>query len=467
MTLIDDRIAALESNLRHAVTLAGEEPKPMVLAERMGYYRTPGVSIAVINDGEIEWAKGYGVLCAEKPAPVTTATLFQAASISKVIAAMGTLKLVDTGKLSLDADVNTYLRRWKVPTDDFTINHQVTLRGILSHTAGLSVHGFEGYENGVPLPSVTDILDGKNGANSAPVRVTCAPGTSYSYSGGGYTILQLLLEDVMGKPFPAILNDLVLAPLGMTNSFYEQPLAQKRWAWAASGHQTDGNGLSGQWHVYPELAAAGLWTTAVDLAGFLIAVQKCQQEETGAFLSPAITKQTLTLDLGRHGLGFSISASQPGWYGHGGSNAGFRSLMVSMLDSQQGIIVMTNGDHGYDLAQEIIRSAAVVYGWPALQPVVRRAVDDNTDGYDSLMGAYVIEDAPGYEVIISRRDDLLLIHQPEQFLEPLALYPHNEKEFFILENGMTVRFTSQSNCVQMDIESEDTQYTAVKHLPCT
>ena len=300
MTLIDERIAALESNLRNAVALAGDEPKPMLLSERMAYYHTPGVSISVINDGEIEWAKGYGVLGADGAGPVTTATLFQAASISKVIAAVGVLKLVDTGKLDLDADVNTYLKRWKVPTDDFTINHPVTLRGILSHTAGLSVHGFEGYEADVPLPSVTDILDGNNGANSAPVRVTCTPGTSYSYSGGGYTLLQLLLEDVMGKPFPVILNDLVLTPLGMTNSFYEQPLAPRRHGDAACGHQGDGNVLSGQWHVYPELAAAGLWTTPVDLAGFLIAIQQCRLEQPGALLSPKITKQMLTRGIGRH-----------------------------------------------------------------------------------------------------------------------------------------------------------------------
>ncbi len=464
MTLIDERIAALESNLRHAVTLAGNEPKPMLLSERMAYYHTPGVSIAVINDGEIEWAKGYGVLSVDDAGPITTATLFQAASISKVIAAVGMLKLVDAGKLDLDADVNTYLRRWKVSTDDFTINHPVTLRGILSHTAGLSVHGFEGYEAGVPLPAVTDILDGINGANSAPVRVTCTPGTSYSYSGGGYTILQLLLEDVMGKPFPVILNDLVLTPLGMTNSFFEQPLAPHRHVSAASGHQADGNVLSGQWHVYPELAAAGLWTTPIDLAGFLIAIQQCRLEQPGALLSPKITKQMLTRGIGRHGLGFSVSTSQPGWYGHGGSNVGFRSMMLSLLDSQQGIVVMTNGDHGYDLAREIIRGAAVVYGWPALQPVVRASVDVDTQSYDLLVGAYAVEGAPGFEVIISRRDDRLFAHQPEQFLEPLVLYPVNEREFFILENGMAVRFTEQNDNIQMELETEDAQYTAVKVL---
>ena len=464
MTLIDERIAALESNLRHAVTLAGDEPKPMMLSQRMVHYHTPGVSIAVINDGEIEWAKGYGVLNVDGAGPVTTATLFQAASISKVIAAVGTLKLVDAGKLDLDRDVNSYLKRWKVPVDEFTTAHPVTLRGILSHTAGLSVHGFEGYEAGVPLPAVTDILDGINGVNSAPVRVTCTPGTSYSYSGGGYTILQLLLEDVMGKPFPVILNDLVLTPLGMTNSFFEQPLAPHRHVSAASGHQADGNVLSGQWHVYPELVAAGLWTTPVDLAGFLIAIQNCQLKQPGALLSPEITKQMLTHGIGRHGLGFSISASQPGWYGHGGSNAGFRSQMVSMIDSQQGIVVMTNGDHGYDLAREIIRGAAVVYGWPTLQPVVRASVDVDTQAYDLLMGAYTIEGAPGFEVIISRQDDRLFVYQPEQFLEPLVLYPVNDREFFILENGLAVRFTEQNDNIQIELESEDAQYTAVKIL---
>jgi len=465
MRFLDDRITAVESCLMHAVTLEGAAPRLMTLAERMAYYRVPGVSIAVINKGEIDWAKGYGAKCSGKPDAVTTGTLFQAASISKVIAAVGTLKLVDTGKLDLDRDVNSYLKRWKVPVDAFTTSQPVTLRGILSHTAGLSVHGFEGYEQGTPLPSVVDILDGQNNTNSAPVRVTCVPGTEYSYSGGGYTILQLLLEDLLGKPFSAILGELVLSPLGMISSFYEQPLPVKRSPRAACGHQQDGSALPNEWHVYPELAAAGLWTTPVDLAGFLIAMQKCQQEVTGAFLSPAITAQMLTRGIGRHGLGFSISPEQPGWYGHGGSNEGFRSKMASLQDEPEGVVVMTNGEFGYDLAEEVIRSAALVYGWQVLQPVVQRVVEVDSSEFDLLVGTYTVTGSPENVVIISKEGRNLYINQPRVTIQPLKLHALSQHSFLIEENGMIASFSIKDTSIQLEVSSGDASFKSEKPIP--
>jgi len=226
----------------------------------MAYYNTPGISIAIIDDYRIAAASGYGVADADNPAPVTTETLFQAASISKPVTAMAVLKLVQDGILDLDEDVNRYLVSWKVPPVGDS-QPRVTLRQLLSHNAGLTVHGFRGYPTSRTIPSVVQVLNGEAPANSAPVRVTIIPGTQWQYSGGGTTIVQLLLTDMVGKPFPEIMRELVLDPLEMRHSSYDQPLSPDHERLASSAHSQNGRPIAGKWHVYPEMAAAGLWTT--------------------------------------------------------------------------------------------------------------------------------------------------------------------------------------------------------------
>ena len=220
---IQSRIAAVEKNLIPIVRIKGHGPG--VLAERMRQIRVPGVSVAVINDYKIEWVKGYGLAEVQAKTPVTPQTLFQAGSVSKPVAAMGALKLVEEGKLTLDGDVNRQLKSWKVPENAFTRKHPVDLRGILSHTAGLTVHGFPGYAVGKPIPTLPQILDGDGPANTRPVRVDKVPGHGFRYAGGGTTIMQQLVIDVTGRPFPDVMHDLVLSPLEMTSSSYQQPMS--------------------------------------------------------------------------------------------------------------------------------------------------------------------------------------------------------------------------------------------------
>jgi CubicO group peptidase (beta-lactamase class C family) len=247
--------------------------KAWTIEERLRHHQAPGVSIAVIKNFKVEWAGGYGVRDAETREPVTTETLFQAGSISKPVAAMAALKKVEQGRLALDEDVNLKLVSWKLPENELTAKRKVTLANLLSHTAGLTVHGFPGYAADEPLPNVAQVLDGAAPANTAPVRVDLEPGTRFRYSGGGTTIAQLMLTDTERKPFPEIARETVLAPLGMTDSTYEQPLPPARARRAAAGHHADGRPVPGKFHVYPEMAAAGLWTTPTDLARFGIEVQ--------------------------------------------------------------------------------------------------------------------------------------------------------------------------------------------------
>src|SRR5215475_12565048 len=259
-------------DLLPATITQGEKPATTKLTERMAALHVPGVSIAVIHDGKIEWARGYGAVSVGGAA-VTSETLFQAASISKPVTAMAVMHLVQTGKLNLDTDVNQYLKSWKVPTNDFTQKTKVTLRELLSHTAGMTVHGFPGYASDAPVPTLVQVLNGAKPANSPAIYVDIAPDSEWRYSGGGFVVTQQLLLDVISKPFPTFMKETVLGPTGMARSTYEQPLPKSRQGEAAMPYHSNGQATAGGPHVYPEMSAAGLWTTPSDLGRFAIELQ--------------------------------------------------------------------------------------------------------------------------------------------------------------------------------------------------
>ncbi|HEY6333875.1 MAG TPA: serine hydrolase domain-containing protein, partial [Blastocatellia bacterium] len=297
---VEARIRQVTESLLPAVQIKGRS-NAMNLADQMSHYHIPGVSVAVINEGRIEWARGFGVKDASTKEPVTAETLFQAGSISKPVAAAAALHLVQEGKLDLDENVNDKLKSWKVPDNEHTEKKKVTLRELLSHTAGLTVHGFPGYAADAPLPTLVQVLDGTKPANTAPIRVDIDPGSEWRYSGGGYTVMQQMLIDVTGKPFPEILNDAVLSPVGMTESSYEQPLPESWQGRTATAHR-NGAPIKGRWHIYPEMAAAGLWTTPSDLARFAIEIQRSFEGQSNKVLSASMTKLMLTPVLQNYGL---------------------------------------------------------------------------------------------------------------------------------------------------------------------
>jgi CubicO group peptidase (beta-lactamase class C family) len=340
---------------------SGEPIQAAVLAKQMEQYKVPGVSIAVINNGDIAWAQGYGMADVELQGPVTTETRFQAASISKPVAAMAALRLVEQGLLDLDADVNVKLMSWQVPANDFTTINKITLRRLLNHTAGTTVWGFPGYASGATVPATVAVLKGEG--NTDPITVYKEPGESWQYSGGGYTIVQLLLSDIVGKSFPEIMAEMVLQPVGMNSSTYEQPLPEQWHVYAASGYRGDGTKVTGNWHTYPEMAAAGLWTTPSDLARFAIQIQRAYAGEVETFLTQAMVRQMLTPGMNNHGLGPGISEDGLR-FGHGGANEGFRCEFMAFTEGGNGVVVMTNSDNGGKLAHEIILSIAEGYGWP-------------------------------------------------------------------------------------------------------
>jgi len=320
-----------------------------VVQAMMTQFHVPGVSIAVVKDFKIAWAQAYGTADVETGAPVTTETMFQAASISKTIAAMASVRAVQEGKFSLDQDVNTILKSWQLPGGEFTKDRPVTPRSLMSHTSGTGDgFGFPGYAPGAPLPTVVQILNGDPPSTLRKVRLERPPLTGFKYSGGAVMIEQLALTDAVGKPFEQIARDWILNPIDMTNSTYEQPLPSSRQKQAARAHDRSGARMGDPWHIYPEQAAAGLWTTPTDLAKLIIEVQRTLLGKSTRVLSKASMQEMVTpVGVGPYAVGFQMEKQGEGWYFmHGGSNWGFQCDMIGHRVKGYGMAIMTNGDNG-------------------------------------------------------------------------------------------------------------------------
>lgn len=351
------------------------ELAPLSLEAAMQAVGVPGMSVAVIRDFEIHWSRGYGTADVLTGAPARAETLFQAASISKPVTAMAVLKAVQDGRLNLDEDVNRYLTSWKVPVSEYTASQPVTLRGLLSHSSGMDDgFGFPGYKPSAAVPTPLQILTGAPPSNVKAVVMGRPPLTAHKYSGGGVTLVQLLLTDVFKRSFADLMRDTVLAPIGMSHSDFDQPLSHERDRTAARGHDRSGKARDVKWHVYPELAAAGLWTTAPDLARFGIELQLALLGKSNRGLSRAMATEMATpVGVGPFAIGMQIGKRGEGWYlSHGGSNWGFQCVLIVHKLKGYGIAAMTNSDSGGRLISELQERVAAAYKWDMLDKPLRR-----------------------------------------------------------------------------------------------
>ena len=443
---VEDYIAAVE----------GTQSEPganglgdLTLEALMARFNVPGVSLAVIHDFEIHWAKGYGVADVVTDQPVDTATLFQAASISKPVAAMGVLKAVQDDVFGLDDDINDILTSWQLEGGEFTRERPVTPRSLTSHTSGLGDgFGFPGYDPGGAIPTVIQILDGEPPSNTRPLFMERPPFSLTEYSGGGATLMQQALADARGRPFEQVLRDDVLAPIGMADSTFEQPLPSDRDRNAARAHDGEGRSRGPKWHVYPEMAAAGLWTTAGDLARFAIEVQKSALGESNKVLSRAMVQEMLTpVGVGDYAVGFSLQKMGQGWYfSHGGSNWGFQSTLLAHKLHGYGLAIMTNADRGGAVMQELSQRIQRAYEWDSLAPPAPRGYDPPPDYETIELSPDVLDDYVGdYQLneqvtlAITLEDDTLMAAPTGQ---PSAqLFAVESDHFFLRVAPVEVLFT--------------------------
>lgn len=457
------RVAAVENGLRAPIMVAGEPLATSSLGERMKHYHVPGVSIAVVDRGRIAWAKGYGT--AGRGQPVAPNTRFQAGSISKPAAAIAAMKLVQAGRLSLDSDVNAALRTWKLPSNAFTRTTPVTLRQLLSHTGGVGVHAFwPGYEPGKPLPSSVQILSGEPPATNPPIQVEAPPGKAFDYSGGGYQIVQQMIADASGSDFSRFVHAQLFKPLRMSASSFEQARPSSAARDYAVGHDRDGVPLPIGWYLHPEMAAAGLWSTPTDLARLGLAVSAAWRGQRSGLFSRRTARMMLTPQVGGWGLGFQLEGTGPGFrFRHGGDNPGYKAVMIVFPARGQGAVVMTNGDRGDRLADEILLSVAAAYGWEDYAPKTKVRASVTAEELARVSGSYALDSMPDARVVIRPKTDSLSFTLVQPSGQSTAEFlPAGNGRFFRRDIDFDLQFSPERPARRVTLIQDGESFTAAR-----
>jgi CubicO group peptidase (beta-lactamase class C family) len=438
-TETDARVEKIMNGLLPAAMIKGQPIPRMTLAERMKYYNVPEVSVAFFRNGRVDWARGYGFADKTIKKSVTADTLFQAASISKSVTAFAALRLVQQGKLSLDEDVNLRLVSWKVPDNEFTKTEKVTLRRLLSHTAGTTVPSLGGYKTGEYMPTTVQVLNGERTSNE-PVRVDHVPGKEFRYSGGGYVIVQQLMMDVTGKSFPALMHDLVLEPLGMTNSTFESPLPKSLWPKAAQPYDGPHDG----WYFYSAMAPAGLWTTPSDLCLFAIGVETAYEGQS-KLLSQTLAREMLNYQSDEiYGLGFALGPRGNALrFWHSGANGGYQSLFEAYPAVGEGAAVMTDGTRGLGLILELQRAIAEEYDWPDGRMETHTLAKVGPTTLKMYTGVYLFNGL--FRMVVTLDSDQLYLQYPPWGDKPQKLFPASETQFFTTSAPFVIEFQREAD----------------------
>ncbi|MYN44684.1 serine hydrolase [Pseudoduganella sp. FT93W] len=454
---IQARIARVEQGLLLPVAVQGQAAPAMSLQQRMAYWRVPGVSVALINHGAIEWVRAYGVTDAGGQQAVTPETLFQAGSVSKPVTAALVMRLAAAGTIDPDEDVNLRLRGWHVPAGAPV----VTARTLLSHTAGMPEYGLTGYASAASIPTLLQVLRGEAPATNPPV--TRRSQHDYAYSSLGYVVLQQYLEDATQRPFAALAQTEVLQPLGMHASLFAPSPQPAQAARAAAGHDLDGAVLAGRWRLHPELAPTGLWSTATDLARFALAMQAAAAGQNKQWLAPAAGQAMLTPVSNEYGLGFELDhAGKAPAFHHSGSTIGYKALMFAYTQTGQGAVILTNGDGAWPLIEELMRSIAAEYGWEDYRPVVRAAAPPRTDLFDQFTGQFKVANTT---LRITRVGDTLMVAGPPLGPAALELIAAGPYDYFVREKDATLHFDANQGQPVQTLTLLDGRPRAGQRLP--
>ncbi|MFD2562315.1 serine hydrolase [Aquimarina rubra] len=439
-----DLVKKVETGLTTRVYIEGDST--WSIEERMKHYGIQGVSIAVIHNGKIAWAKGYGVVDKESKAPVTEQTLFQAAATSMPVTAYGALRLIEPNKLSLDENINSYLKSWKVPENEFTKEKKVTIRNLLNHSAGIHPRGTGSYSINKKIPTLVEILNGTLPATNEPLTVNKEPGESVRFAYASYVPIQQMMLDVEGKTFPEIMHELVLQPLEMNNSTFNQSLTPEQLTMAATGYLTDGSMVKGRSFINPSMASNGLWTTAEDYAKFISNVQQTLDGKRTNGLSKDLTELmgtpygvsnsdwSFTL-----GLGFQlINKNDEIYLRHHGWNTGFYAEIMAHRDKGYGVVVMTNSTFP-EFNAEVIRSVSQAYNWDNFVPVYKK-IEIQQSLMDQVTGRYLSDNA----IVEVFQKDNLLFYKDILDVEATELVKVSDSIFVRRNSSRLIQFKQNS-----------------------
>ncbi len=422
----EQRIRRIQDAILPAVLIEGEPPATTKLADRMSELHVPGVSVAVIHDGKIEWARGFGVARIGGPA-VTPETLFQAASISKPVTALAVSAPGGIGEAQPRYGCESVLKNLESSGERLYREDQ-------GHAAGVTNSHRRDDRAWIPrlrrrctrFPPWCRYLNGEQPANTTAILVDTLPGSAWRYSGGGFVVTQLVLENVTGQAFPTLMHNLVLGPIGMSHSTYQQPLPPDRIAEAATPYQRNGQPVPGGGHTYPEMAPAGLWTTPSDLARYAIEVQKALAGKSNRVLSQTMAREMLKPGKNQWGLGVGTGGGAGhSYFTHSGANEGFQCDLVA-YDTGDGAAIMTNSDNGGQLAEELLRTIASEYKWPDFAPRERKVITVSAGLLRNYAGVYAL--APGFNMTITVADGQLISRVSGQ--EKVPLFAESETMFF-------------------------------------
>ena len=429
-------INAIENGLIESIQIKGDSIRKFNILERMDFYKVPGVSIAIVENGKLKWAKGYGYANTENGAKVDANTLFQAGSISKPVAALAALKLFENDSIELNTDVNHYLKDWQIPENEFTKTEKVTLEKLLTHTAGTTVHGFPGYRQTDNFPVIIDVLNGEG--NTAKIVVDTIPGSIWRYSGGGYTVMEKVVEDVSGLSFEDYMSENILLPIGMKNSTFQQPVTKELQSNISAAYDENGELVQGLWHNYPEQAAAGLWTTPTDLALYCIEIQDILKGKKEGVLTKVTIERMLTKHKNNWGLGPSLRYENDSLiFAPGGKNAGFTNDLDAYAYLGNALIVMTNADNGGRLITEIKNAVSQYYNWAISQPQTIEVITLSDVTLKQFIGKYELKEQNLILEVQLKANKLLLNNTP---IGDFTLLPMTETKFIDLGSGTVLEF---------------------------
>lgn len=435
----DQKIKEFENGLvpNAEIIFADSVIKHFNIEERMHFYNISSISIAVINNSKIAWAKAYGLADVNDNRKADTHTLYQAASISKSINALCILKLAQEGKLDLDKDIRACLKTWTFPDNDLSKGKTITLKNLLSHTAGLSTGGFRGYLKGDSLPSINQVLDGVPPANSDGVKPVLVPGTAKQYSGGGTLVTKKILIDNISADYAGLMKTTVSQPLGMTGSTFVQPLPAQYKNFAVA-YDINKKEMPGKYYVYPEQAPDGLWTNPTDYARFILSLQQSLKED-GGFLNKKMAKEMITPVLEGSDAALGVFIKERGgekYFTHTGANMGYRSIYYGSFNTGNGVVILINSDND-KILDELVNSVAVAYDWKGFyNPEVRKLValpDTITNHY---IGEYQ-SDHPALTIkIIRKNGELQLSARGNGDFE--RMYFTGNDSFFLMSSPNTL-----------------------------